>query len=162
MATRIRVREGDRDWTATVSGTAVTLDGIPEAFQVRETSPGLWHVARGTASSAETLDGCAAVEGDVVWVALGGEVFEVHVDRAGDDAKARSRGHEGLSAPMPATVVRVLARQGTAVSMGDALVILEAMKMELPIRAPRDGVVSAVHCREGDLVQAGVVLVDME
>jgi 3-methylcrotonyl-CoA carboxylase alpha subunit len=36
------------------------------------------------------------------------------------------------------------------------------MKMELPIRAPRDGVVTAVHCREGDLVQPGVVLVDLE
>jgi biotin carboxyl carrier protein len=162
MATRIRVREGDRDWTANVSGTAVTLEGIAEAFQVREAAPGLWHVARGTASPHEPLKGCAAAEGDVVWVALGGELFEVHVDRAGDDARAQARGHEGLSAPMPATVVRVLARPGTRVSMGDTLVVLEAMKMELPIRATRDGVVSAVHCREGDLVQPGTVLVDME
>jgi acetyl/propionyl-CoA carboxylase alpha subunit len=162
MATRMRVREGDRDWTAEVSGTAVTLDGVAEALQVRETTPGRWHVARGLASPDASLDGCAAAEGDVVWVALGGELFEVHVDRASDSARARARGHEGLTAPMPATVVRVVASAGTRVSMGDALVVLEAMKMELPIRAPRDGVVTAVHCREGELVQSGVVLVDIE
>jgi 3-methylcrotonyl-CoA carboxylase alpha subunit len=162
MATRIRVREGDRDWRANVSGTAVTLDGIAEAFQVRETAPGRWHVAHGSAAPDASLEGCAAAQGDVVWVALDGDLFEVHVDRAGDDARARAQGHEGLSAPMPATVVRVLVRPGTRVSMGDALVVLEAMKMELPIRAPRDGVVSAVHCREGDLVQPGAVLVDLE
>jgi biotin carboxyl carrier protein len=162
MATRMRVREGDRDRTADVSGTSVTLDGVAEVFQVREAAPGLWHVVRGVASPEESLEGCAAAEGDVVWVALGGELFEIHVDRASGAARAQARGHEGLAAPMPATVVRVVASPGTRVSMGDALVVLEAMKMELPIRAPRDGVVTAVHCREGDLVQPGVLLVDLE
>jgi biotin carboxyl carrier protein len=162
MAARMRVREGDRDWTAEVSGTAVTLDGVAEAFQVRETTPGLWHVAHGMASPDESLEGWAVAEGDVVWVALGGELFEAHVDRASDAARPQVRGHEGLTAPMPATVVRVVASPGRRVSVGDALVVLEAMKMELPIRAPRDGVVTAVHCREGDLVQPGVVLVDLE
>jgi biotin carboxyl carrier protein len=168
MGIRIRVREGDRDWTADVSGSAVTLDGVAEPFQVREAAPGFWRVAHGIhgthgiASPDASLEGRAAAEGDVVWVALGDELFEVHVDRAGDAARARARGHEGLAAPMPATVVRVVAHPGMRVSMGDALVVLEAMKMELPIRAPRDGVVAAVHCREGDLVQPGVVLVDLE
>jgi len=162
MATRIRVRQGERDWMATVSGTAVTLDGIAAAFEVREAAPGLWRVAHEMSSPDESLEGCAAAEGDVVWVALGGELFEVHVDRAGESDRAQARGHESLGAPMPATVVRVVARPGMRVAMGDALVVLEAMKMELPIRAPRDGVVRAVHCGEGDLVQAGAVLVDME
>jgi biotin carboxyl carrier protein len=160
MATSIRVREGDRDSTASVSGTAVTLDGVAEAFQVREAAPGLWHIARGVDASGESFEACAAAEGDVVWVAVAGELFEVHVAR-GDTARAHAGGREGLAAPMPATVVRVVAGPGTRVSMGDALVVLEAMKMELPIRAPRDGVVTAVHCREGDLVQPGVALVDL-
>jgi len=38
--------------------------------------------------------------------------------------------------------------------------VLEAMKMELPIRAPHDGTIAAVHCREGELVQPGTVLVE--
>jgi biotin carboxyl carrier protein len=162
MATRIRVREGDRDWTADVSGTAVALDGVADPLQVREAPDGRWHIAGGGEPPGASLDACAAVEGDVVWVALADELFEVHVVRAGDVARARASGREGLAAPMPATVVRVVAGPGTRVSAGDALVVLEAMKMELAIRAPRDGVVTAVHCREGDLVQPGVVLVDME
>jgi geranyl-CoA carboxylase alpha subunit len=52
-------------------------------------------------------------------------------------------------------------QSGAAVRQGDTLVVLEAMKMELPIRAPRDGVISAVRCREGELVQPGVPVVEM-
>jgi biotin carboxyl carrier protein len=63
---------------------------------------------------------------------------------------------------MPATVLRVEAAPGDAVRRGDTLVILEAMKMELPVRAPADGTVKAVHCQPGDLVQAGVPLIDVE
>ena len=45
---------------------------------------------------------------------------------------------------------------------GDTVVLLEAMKMELPLRAPADGTVAAVHCREGELVQAESVLVELQ
>jgi pyruvate carboxylase len=62
---------------------------------------------------------------------------------------------------MPATVVKVLAETGSRVRRGDALIVLEAMKMELAIRAPRDGIVTAVHCREGDLVQPDRVLIEV-
>ncbi len=58
--------------------------------------------------------------------------------------------------------VRVDAVPGARVRKGDTLLILEAMKMELPIRAPADGVVRAVHCREGELVTPGVALVDLD
>jgi 3-methylcrotonyl-CoA carboxylase alpha subunit len=60
---------------------------------------------------------------------------------------------------MPATVLKVQVRPGDTVKKGDIVVVLEAMKMELPIRAPGDGVVAAVACREGELVQADAVLV---
>jgi biotin carboxyl carrier protein len=66
-----------------------------------------------------------------------------------------------LTAPMPATVLKILALPGAAVSRGDTLIILEAMKMELPLRASADGVVVAVHCREGELVQPETVLVEL-
>jgi acetyl-CoA carboxylase biotin carboxylase subunit len=65
-----------------------------------------------------------------------------------------------LIAPMPATVIRVKIKAGDAVTKGDILVVLEAMKMELPLRALGDGIVSAVRCREGDLVQADATLVE--
>jgi 3-methylcrotonyl-CoA carboxylase alpha subunit len=65
-----------------------------------------------------------------------------------------------LTAPMPATVIKVNVKTGDAVKKADILVVLEAMKMELPLRALGDGVVSAVHCREGELVPADATLVE--
>jgi 3-methylcrotonyl-CoA carboxylase alpha subunit len=65
-----------------------------------------------------------------------------------------------LIAPMPATVIRVKVKPGDPVRKGDVLIVLEAMKMELPLRALGDGVVSAVRCREGELVQADATLVE--
>ena len=67
-----------------------------------------------------------------------------------------------LTAPMPATVMRVLVAPGGGVRKGDAVVLLEAMKMELPVRSLSDGTVTAVHCHEGDLVRADQVLVEIE
>ena len=65
-----------------------------------------------------------------------------------------------LVAPMPATVIMVIVKAGDAVKKGDTVLVLEAMKMELPLRALGDGVVSAVRCQEGDLVQADAPLVE--
>jgi acetyl/propionyl-CoA carboxylase alpha subunit len=65
-----------------------------------------------------------------------------------------------LTAPMPATVVKVQVKAGDAVKKGDVVVVLEAMKMELPVRALGDATVSAVCCREGQLVQADATLVE--
>jgi biotin carboxyl carrier protein len=47
------------------------------------------------------------------------------------------------------------------VKSGDTVIILEAMKMELPVRTSRDGIVTAVHCREGELVQPDTVLMEI-
>jgi glutaconyl-CoA decarboxylase len=62
---------------------------------------------------------------------------------------------------MPATVLRINVKPGDAVKKGDVLVLLEAMKMELPIRAAADATVAAVHCREGELVQPDTPLVEL-
>jgi biotin carboxyl carrier protein len=63
---------------------------------------------------------------------------------------------------MPATVVKVLVEPGRTIAAGEVVLVLEAMKMELPIRSPRDGVVAAVRCTQGELVQPGVALVELE
>jgi biotin carboxyl carrier protein len=62
---------------------------------------------------------------------------------------------------MPATVLKVLVAVGARVKKGETLVILEAMKMELPLRASVDATVTAVGCREGELVQPETVLVEL-
>jgi biotin carboxyl carrier protein len=55
-------------------------------------------------------------------------------------------------------VVRIEANVGTAVKKGDAVVIIESMKMEIPVVAPEDGTVASVDCAPGDAIEAGALL----
>ena len=63
-----------------------------------------------------------------------------------------------LTAPMPGTVIEVTASEGQQVKQGDTLLILEAMKIEHTIVAPRDGTIQTLHYRAGDMVEEGVEL----
>jgi 3-methylcrotonyl-CoA carboxylase alpha subunit len=82
--------------------------------------------------------------------------------RGSSSAPAKHRDAAALAAPMPATVVAINVTTGQAVTAGDTLILLEAMKMELAVTAPHDGTVRAIACRVGELVQPGVPLVDLE
>jgi len=73
---------------------------------------------------------------------------------------ARATAGQTLVAPMPATVLKIHVRAGDTVNKGDTVLVLEAMKMELPLRAPADGTIGAVCCREGDLVAADAPLIE--
>jgi 3-methylcrotonyl-CoA carboxylase alpha subunit len=77
-------------------------------------------------------------------------------------ARERTHARQAVTAPMPATVIKLPVSPGQAVRKGDTLIVLEAMKMELPLRAPGDATVVAVRCREGELVKADAVLVELE
>jgi acetyl-CoA carboxylase biotin carboxyl carrier protein len=63
---------------------------------------------------------------------------------------------------MVANVWKVVVAQGDPVSDGDTLVILESMKMEIPVLAEADGTVAALHVTEGDVVQEGDVIALIE
>jgi biotin carboxyl carrier protein len=98
-----------------------------------------------------------------VWVFMNGRTYVVEGNDRDEDTRTHATDDQmALSAPMPATVLAITVAPGQEVAAGDLLVMLEAMKMELPIRAPRGGRVKALACREGELVQPGVPLVEME
>jgi biotin carboxyl carrier protein len=82
------------------------------------------------------------------------------------DAHERDQGLDalivGVTAPMPGTVIRVDVVSGDRVAVRQTLIVLEAMKMEIPIVAPRDAIVEAVYVAEGDAVASGVQLVKFE
>ena len=67
-----------------------------------------------------------------------------------------------MSAPMPGVILKILTKVGEQVSKGMPLLILEAMKMEHVISAPRDGTVAAINCKEGELVQPGGDLIELK
>jgi len=97
------------------------------------------------------------------WVFIAGRTYVVESqDRDGRSRPHKTDDHLALSAPMPATVLAVKVAPGQDVQTGDVLLMLEAMKMELPITAPRAGRVKSIGCREGEIVQPGVPLLELE
>ena len=82
--------------------------------------------------------------------------LEASVDHGGRHEQS------SLAAPMPGTVIRVLAAEGDRVQPRQPLVVLEAMKMETPVVSPYEAVVRAVRVAEGDQVAGGTVLVELE
>jgi biotin carboxyl carrier protein len=98
------------------------------------------------------------------WVSWNGHVYrgDVRMPAASARQGERAPARQTLCAPMPATVLKVLAEAGDLVKKGDVVVLLEAMKMELPIRAPADAMVTSVLCREGELVPADAILAELE
>jgi len=80
------------------------------------------------------------------------------VSRAHGPAHAEST----VTAPMPGTVIRVEVAPGDEVKARHPLVVLEAMKMEIPVHSPFEGTVTAVHVAAGDRVAGGTLLVELE
>jgi biotin carboxyl carrier protein len=78
------------------------------------------------------------------------------------EEQSAAGGAQRVVAPMPGTVLRVLVQPGQEVAAREALVVLEAMKMETPVSAPFAGRVSAVHVEEGAPVAAGTLLVELD
>ncbi|HEY0940926.1 MAG TPA: acetyl/propionyl/methylcrotonyl-CoA carboxylase subunit alpha [Steroidobacter sp.] len=68
----------------------------------------------------------------------------------------------GLAAPMPGKIIALLAEPGADVAKGAALLVMEAMKMELTVFAPGKGTLVSYLCNVGDQVKEGVVLVDFQ
>ncbi len=135
------IRIGDTTYAVTPAGPGLVVVSDGERR---------WHVA-------------VAGTRDQRWVGVDGQVAVVDIVRGPSGGRrTRTPPGGGMSAPMPATVVSIAVAPGQDVVKGDVVVVLEAMKMELPVRAPRDGRVAAVHCTPGELVQPGVALVDLE
>jgi len=107
------------------------------------------------------LDGTArsylyAVEGDTVWLCAhdgSWELTELRDTIGGDRARSASGGP--ITSPMPGTVLAVHVAEGDAVRQGDALVTVEAMKMEHVVAAPTDGTVSEILVSEKQAVALG-------
>jgi biotin carboxyl carrier protein len=152
---RVEVRGKDGRYT-------VSLDGRERSIDVRETGGGLLSLLLDGRSYDAGLE-----RGDGVWrVGLPEAVVEVSLAEAPRDGALGPRKAAGgplrLAAPMPGKIVRVLAAEGQEVEAGEGLLVMEAMKMENEIRAPRAGCVREVAVREQQAVETGALLVLME
>ena len=103
-----------------------------------------------------------AVAAQDTWVFLDGRVYVVPPATGIVARRSVADDRGALTSPMPATVLAIHVEPGQRVTRDEVLMVLEAMKMELPVRAPRDGRIASVACRPGELVQAGVTLLEIE
>jgi biotin carboxyl carrier protein len=156
MASQIRVTDGRREWLATVDGSVVTIEGVEGAFTLTARREGRWAIEHG--GHTETAITAKAPEG--VWIGIEGS-GALWQARPASSRTRQAAVDADVRAPMSATVVRVLVTPGQQVAEGDILVVIEAMKMEMPLRATHAAVVKAVHCREGELVQSAALLIEL-
>jgi biotin carboxyl carrier protein len=132
-------RVGERTLSLLFSPESEGAGGISREVTVSPNSSGQLDVHLGGAPVMVTLNGRRR------WNADAG---------AGHDA-----GPERVVAPMPGKVVRMSVRVGDSVALRQPLAVIEAMKMENELRAKRPGIVTEVHAREGQSVEAGALLV---
>ena len=156
MPTRVILRLNDREFTADVDRSKVLVEG--HEFTVSALSDGELRVDGVDGSRRVWL----AIAGETRWVFIDGRAYEFEALRPGARRKRGGTHHGSLSAPMPATVRRIDVKAGDVVQKGQTLILLEAMKMELPDRAAAEGTVTSVNCREGELVQPGATLVELD
>jgi biotin carboxyl carrier protein len=166
----------------------IELGGREHELSVEALADGRYRVTRGGASTvwdARRLGGSS-------WSLLpegGGRAHEVDLDRASNGelsitsgalvgiparvsdplhraaeraAAARPAGPVEVKSPMPGKVVRALVKVGDSVTAGQAVVVVEAMKMENELKAPRDGKVRDLRANDGQAVEAGQPLVVLE
>jgi 3-methylcrotonyl-CoA carboxylase alpha subunit len=101
-------------------------------------------------------------QGDSFYLQWGGDLHRIDSYDPSAAAEASHSHQGGLLAPMNGSIVRVLVTAGQTVEAGTQLVVLEAMKMEHSIRAPKAGVIKALYCQEGEMVSEGSALVALE
>lgn len=81
--------------------------------------------------------------------------------KAAAPASAGGAGSIKIEAGAAGKIFKIEAQPGTAVKRGDAVIILEAMKMEVPVVAPQDGTIASINVNVGDMIEAGALLATM-
>ena len=142
---------------ATGDGTRrVRVEGLETPVEVRRLGGDTYRVS----FEGRQFDVVVARATDTDWGHVGGRVYRW--GRGTSDDAAPPDLNAPIAALTPATVTAVEVAAGQTVARGDTLVVLEAMKMEIPLKAPRDGRVTAVRCAPGDQVAPGVRLVELD
>jgi 3-methylcrotonyl-CoA carboxylase alpha subunit len=155
-------RAGQGTWKVTLhygnGPSALTLEHREIAFASTPSDSGGYDV---------TLDGVkshvvSVIEGHELYLRTRNGRFELHwVDPFGGETEEQT-GEDKIVAPLPGTVVALLAEEGATLEKGAPILTLEVMKMEQTLRAPFAGVLKKIKCKVGDIVQEGIELAEVE
>lgn len=148
-------------WQVAVDGRTIEIDS-GQLGVVKQVEPGVYSVLLNgvsyeirIAGTSEGLDAEAR-----------GRTLRVEVRDPRDTSRVSrtsiGSGRQNVSAPMPGKVIRVLVNAGDSVSVGQGLIVVEAMKMQNEMKAARPGRVTEIRVRAGDTVGAGDTLLVIE
>jgi biotin carboxyl carrier protein len=165
MMRKVSVKVEGKERVVEIGDGRVVVDGVEIDVEVIEAEQGVWVLRQGAQQTVAQVDGAGAkmtVEirrpgADPVVV-----VAEVGGARGKPAAIAKATEATGpvtMRSPIPGRVVKVLVKVDDRVAAGQTVIVLEAMKMENELRAPRAGRVASVSCTEGTAVEAGQDLV---
>ena len=112
--------------------------------------------------NGQRLTAFVSAEDTKRWVTVAGRTFLLAKSSGAETRGAKHDGAGELIAPMPGQVRAVNVVEGDAVSKGQTLMLLEAMKMEIRVQAPQAGTVRTLHVKQGQTVERGQPLVEVE
>jgi biotin carboxyl carrier protein len=139
----------------------IRIDGgpvLPAEASIVEVEPGVYSVIVNGNSWEVRVTGAE--------IAVAGHRLTWEVDdprqwkRTGHSSEGQ--GHVSIKAAMPGKIVRILAAPGDTVEAGQGIMVVEAMKMQNELKAPRAGKVTSINVKENDSVNAGAVLASIE
>ena len=170
MKLRAQLSGTDHDVTLDLSGDAVAaeVDGRHYEVAVRELGRGeylLISKARVYKCRVEQKHDPSA--GESFAIVLRGRNYDVAIIdpkrlRSGQSSAAHHSGAAEIISPMPGKIVRLLVKAGANVEAGEGIIVVEAMKMQNEMKAPKAGVVVSINAAEGATVRAGDVLAVIE
>ena len=147
------------------NGVTAEIDGRHYELEVRENPGGVLLIKNGTAVYRCRVE--AKRETGKYEVSLRGRSYPISIIdrkrlRSGQNAAGHGHGTAEIVSPMPGKVVRVLVEQGNTVEAGAGIIVVEAMKMQNEMKAPKAGVVISINATAGATVNAGDVLAVIE
>jgi len=162
----LAVRIDGKERLVEIDEAAVRVDGQPFDVAVAEAEAGIWILRRGSEQTVAQVDGRGGKL--TVEIRRPGRDAVVLAAEVGDARRgaATSPQRAGAGAapitvrsPIPGRLIKLLVKVGDAVAAGQTLVVLEAMKMENELAAPRAGRIAELRCAEGAAVESGQELV---
>jgi biotin carboxyl carrier protein len=161
MKLQVEIDGASRQVEFTRDGRNVTasVDGREYVLDVSEPEPGIFLLKH------EGRVHEVYANGDTITVA--GSTFDANVIdpkrlRGSGSGSGDEHGHAEIRTAMPGKVVRILKTAGDSVTKGEGVIVVEAMKMQNELKAPRDGTITDVRVADGDTVGAGDVLVTID
>jgi len=141
------------------------IDGRTYEFDALETEAGQFSLRRADGKKLEARVSLDADGRSIVWIdgrSIAVELIDQKKLRSTGASGAETAGVADIKTAMPGKVVRLIASVGDSVEKGDGVIVVEAMKMQNEIKAPKNGVVTSIRVAEGDTVDPGQVLLSIE